>query len=185
MAAESILYSMSRSATDSYSSATPSREVVISVVALLTIGILAGTVGNARVCILLRRQHGLRKVPHFLLASLSLTGLLSSLIKLPAHLAVTIRNYFPVTQVSFETVCKTGFSSAMGFTVLNALTLSLMAIDRYDCVVRPLKRRLTPFNVKKVLFVIWIVVLVLASLHGIMLSSESSVCSRLDPYHNS
>ena len=175
---------MDSSATDTtnYSLTTPSKYVAISVVILLTIGILAGTVGNARVCILLRRRHDLRKVPHFLLASLSLTGLLSSLIKLPAHLAMTTVNYFSVSQASLELVCKIAFSSEMGFCVLNALTLSLMAIDRYDCVVRPLNRRLSLFNVKKVILATWIVALLLSSFHGGMLHDESSICFRLDPY---
>ena len=174
---------MSRSLTNSITQTTPSMEVAISVVILLSIGILAGTVGNARVCILfIRRRHDLRKVPHYLLASLSLTGLLSSLIKLPAHLAMTIVNYFPVSQVSLEVVCKTGFSSAMGFSVLNALTLCLMAIDRYDSVVRPLNRRLSLFNVKKVILATWIVALLSSSFHGVMLRKEISICFWLDPY---
>ena len=173
---------MNRSATESPTSPTPSMEVAMSVVILLTIGILGGTVGNARVCFLLRRWHGPCKVPHFLLASLSLTGLLSSLLKMPVHLAVTIVTYFPVHQVSLEIVCKTGFSSAMGSSVLNALTLSLMAIDRYDCVVRPLNRRLSVFNVKKVILATWIVALLSSSFHGVTLRNENSVCFRLDPY---
>ena len=178
---------MNRSDSDSpsYLSSIPSRDVAISVVILMAICILAGTVGNARVCILLRRRHDLRKVPHYLLASLSLTGLLSSLIKLPAQLAVTIVNYFPVRQVSLEVVCKTAFSSAMGFTILNALTLSLMAIDRHDCVVRPLHRRLSLFNIKKVILATWIVALLLSSFHGVMLRDESAICFRLDPYSSS
>ena len=175
---------MEGSGTDStnYASVTPSTYVAITVVILLTVGILAGTFGNARVCILLRTRHDLRKVPHFLLASLSLTGLLSSLLKMPAHLAMTIVTYFPVKQISLEMVCKTAFSFEMGFSVLNALTLSLMAIDRYDCVVRPLNRRLSMFNVKKVILASWILALLLSSFHGVMLRNENSVCSRLDPY---
>lgn len=87
--------SMNRSSVDRASSISTalSRDVSISIVILLTVVFLAGTVSNARVCVLLRRPHDLRKVPHFLLASLSLTGFLSSLIKLPAHLAVIIVNY--------------------------------------------------------------------------------------------
>ena len=78
-----------------------------------------------------------------------------------------------------------GFSSAMGFSVLNALTLSLMAIDRYDCVVRPFHRRLSLFNVKKVILASWIVVLLLSSFHGVTLRDESSICFRFDPYSSS
>lgn len=175
---------MNRSSIDrpGYISEAPSRDVSISIVILLTIVFLTGTVGNARVCVLLRRRHDLRKVPHFLLASLSLTGFLSSQIKLPAHLAVIIVNYFFVHKISLDVICKLGFSSAMGFTVLNAITLSLMAIDRYDCVARPLYRRLSPSNVKKVILLVWIVALLLSSVHGVMLHHESSTCFHLDPY---
>ena len=175
---------MNHSSTDttSFPSISPSQKVAISLSAFLVIAILAGTVGNARVCIVLRSRRDLRKVPHFLFANLSLTGLLSSLITMPVYLAVTIVNYFSIRRVSLELVCKTGFTSGMGFSVLNALTLSLMAIDRYDCVIRPFKRRLATFNIKKVIFVCWILVSLLVSIHGVMLSKESSVCSRMDPY---
>ena len=178
---------MNRSSVDraSYIPKGPSQDVSISIVVLLTIVFLTGTVGNARVCVLLRRRHDLRKVPHFLLASLSLTGFLSSLIKLPAHLAVIIVNYFFVYKISLDVICKLGFSSAMGFTVLNAITLSLMAIDRYDCVARPLYRRLSPSNVKRVILLVWIVALLLSSVHGVMLHLESSTCFHLDPCSSS
>ena len=175
---------MNRSSIDtaSYTSTAPSRDVSVSIVILLTIGFLTGTVGNARVCVLLGRRHDLRKVPHFLLASLSCTGLLSSLIKLPAHLAVIIVRHFFFNKISLDVICTLGFSSAMGFTLLNAITLSLMAIDRYDCVVRPLYRRLSPSNVKKVILLVWILALLLSSVHGVILHHESSTCYHLDPY---
>ena len=164
---------------------TPSRAVAISGVTLLTIGIAAGTIGNLGVCVFIGKRHDLRRVPHYLLASLSFTSLFSSLITMPANLAMVI-GYFPVGRnlSSREMVCKIGFSSSMGCTVVNAFTLSLMAIDRQDCVIRPFKRRLSPQNVKKVIFVTWAVAFLLALLHGIILSKETSVCSRLDPYNS-
>jgi len=70
----------------------------------------------------------------------------------------------------------------MGFTLLNAITLSLMAIDRYDCVARPLYRRLSPSNVKKVILLVWILAFLLSSVHVVMLHHESSTCFHLDPY---
>ena len=175
---------MNRSSIDrpNYISTAPPRNVSISIVILLIIAFLTGTVGNARVCVLLRRRHNLRKVPHLLLASLSLTGFLSSQIKVPAHLAVITMNYFFVHKISLDVICKLGFSSAMGFTLLNATTLSLMAIDRYDCVARPLYRRLSPSNVKKVILLVWILALLLSSVHGVMLRQERSTCFHLDPY---
>lgn len=180
--------SRSTSTVDSYHLTTPPFEAAVIVVTLLAIGILAGNVGNFGGSFHLGRRRNLRKVPHFLLGSLSLTGLISSLITMPATLAMAIVTYFPSQhwQVSpLEIICRNGFSSSLGLTVINALTLSLMAIDRQDCVIRPLKRRLSPTNVKKVIFVIWKIGLLLAFLHGVMLSKvETSVCSRLDPYNS-
>ena len=104
---------------------------------------------------------------------------------MPVILGMTIVTYFPSQRqwkVSLDMVCKTGFSSSMGLTAINASTLALMSIDRQDCVIRPLKRRLTPFNVKKVIFVVWIVAVLLAFVHGVMVSEVTFACSRLDPY---
>lgn len=63
-------------------------------------------------------------------------------------------------------------------------TLSMMAIDRQDCVIFPLKRRLSPTNVKRVIFVTWVAGFLFALLHGLILRKESSVCSRMDPYNS-
>ena len=47
--------------------------------------------------------------------------------------------------------------------ILNAVTLSLMAIDRQDCVLRPFKRRMSRNNIPKVIALSWIGTLVLTS----------------------
>ena len=104
---------------------------------------------------------------------------------MPVILGMAIVTYFPSHRewnVSLDVVCKTGFSSSMGLTAVNASTLTLMSIDRQDCVIGPLKRRLTSFNVKKVIFVVWTVALLLAFVHGVMVSEVTFACSRLDPY---
>lgn len=54
----------------SYISTAPSQDASVGIVILLIVVFLTGTVGNARVCVLLRRRHDLRKVPPFLMASL-------------------------------------------------------------------------------------------------------------------
>ncbi|CAH3193430.1 unnamed protein product, partial [Porites evermanni] len=176
----------SRVAEDSYLNlAVPSQEIAVSVVILLAIAITVGTVGNFGVCVILARRRDLRYVPHQLLASLSLNGLLSSLISVPAILGMAAVNYFPgIGNVSLDILCKIGYSSSMGFTVINASTLSMMAIDRQDCVIFPLKRRLSPTNVKRVIFVTWVAGFLFALLHGLILRKESSVCSRMDPYNS-
>lgn len=59
-----------------------SRGVPIADISLLVIGFLAGTFGNGRACLLLRRRRDLRRTPHFLFANLSVIGFLSSLVSI-------------------------------------------------------------------------------------------------------
>ena len=61
---------------ESYPSTSIPKSLAIAVSVILSIFILAGAFGNALVCNRLRSLRDLRKVPHYLLASLSLTGLL-------------------------------------------------------------------------------------------------------------
>ncbi|XP_078382349.1 neuropeptide Y receptor type 2-like [Oculina patagonica] len=63
------------------------------------------------------------------------------------------------------------------------MTLSLMAIDRQDCVLRPFHRRITPRNVKTVILVTWFVALVFISVFVFFEAFTSdSVCHNFDPY---
>ena len=57
-----------------------------------------------------------------------------------------------------------------------------MAIDRYDCVARPLYRHLSPSNVKRVILLFLDRGITLSSVHGVMLHHESSTCFLLDHY---
>ena len=47
-------------------------------------------------------------------------------------------------------------SSSFLCAVVNSVTLSLMAIDRDDCVLRPFNRRMTPSNMKFIIAGKWI-----------------------------
>lgn len=105
------------------------RSLAIAVSVMLSMFILAGTFGNALVCDRLRSRHDLRKVPHYLLTSLSLTGLLTSLLTKPSFLIATIVNYrqaglLPVP----EMLCKVGFPLSIGYIALKELSLTLMTI---------------------------------------------------------
>ena len=70
----------------SYLSTSVPWSLAIVVSIMLSMFILEGTFANALLCNRLRGRHGLRKVPHYLLASLSLTGLLTSLLGMPSFL---------------------------------------------------------------------------------------------------
>lgn len=107
---------------------------------------------------------------HYLLGSLALTGLLSALLDMPSIIVMTVVNYFAIRDlpVAVEVFCKTKLSTAFALTVLNALTLSLMAFDRQDCVLRPFRRRITKRNVRKIIYVTWVVALIIVAVLAIL-----------------
>lgn len=173
------------STASSAPSARVPRHLAIFVVVFVAASILAGTFGNAHVCILLRRRRDLRKVPHYLLANLALTGVLSSLFSMPLLIVMTTVSYFQILDVPVvEMLCKVGFPSFFAFSALNALTLWLMAFDRQECVLRPFNRRLTKNNVKKILPVTWSFALITFVLFAISIENEPSVCTEFFPYNN-
>ena len=155
------------------------------VVSFLAISILAGTFGNARVCIFLRRWPNPRKVPHYLLGSLALIGLLSTLFNIPSLIFLTVVNYFQIYDSPIvEILCKAKVPLGFTLIVLNALTLSLMAFDRHECVFRPFNRRLTTRNVRKIIAVTWLIALIIAAVFAALTRYESSACITFFPYNN-
>ena len=169
---------------ESYPSTSMPKSLTIAVSVILSIFILGGASGNALVCYRLRRRRDLHKLPHHLLASLSLTGLLTSLSGMPFLLITTIVNYLQVGHLPvFGILCKLGFSLSIGCMALNALTLMAMALDRHDCVVRPFSRRLSTQNVKKVLLVTWLLAFIITAVLFALLSKETSVCYTWFPYN--
>ena len=171
---------------ETYPSTPVPRGLAIAIFVMLSTLILAGAFGNAFVCNCLRRRRELRKVPHYLLASLSLTGLLTSLFGMPSLLIATIVNYLQAGHLPVaQTLCKVGFPLSVGCVALNALTIILMTIDRHDCVVRPFRRRLSTRNVKKILPFTWLVGFITAAVLLVLLRKESSVCYTWFPYEQS
>lgn len=159
------------------------RDVAITVLTLVAISILAGTYGNARVCILLRRRKDFRKVPHYLLGNLAVIGIFSALLNMPLLIVMTIVNYFNIRDMPVtEILCKIGIPSRYACMVVNALTLWLMAFDRYDCVVHPFDRRLTTRKVKKRIALTWIIALITVVLFAISIKNETSACIDFFPY---
>lgn len=172
------------------SAAPPARVpmgLAIFVITFVTISILVATVGNTRMLILLARRQDLRKVPHYLLANLALAGLLSALFNMPLLIIQTTVSYLEMSSnvpPALEVTCKVVFPLCFGFLVLNALTLSTMAFDRQDCVLRPFNRRLTRKKVEKMIPLTWLASLLTAVLFAILLRDEKSVCVEFYPFNN-
>lgn len=159
-----------------------SHGVIIADISLLIIGFLAGSFGNGRACLILLRRGDLRRTPHFLFANLSVVGFLSSLFSIFAWLVLIVISHvlylkipsvFCFIIVPFVTAC----------IIINAMTLSLMAIDRQDCVLRPFHRRITPQNVKMVLLISWLVTLAFTLVFAFSETfTTDSMCRNFDPY---
>ena len=160
------------------------RSLAMAVFVMLSILILAGASGNAYVYNLLRRRRDLRKVPHYLLGSLSLTGVLTSLFSMSSLLIATIVNYLQVGHSPVaEILCKVGFPLTIGCVSLDSLNVILMTIDRHDCVVRPFSRRLSTQNVQKILLFTWLVSFIIAAVLLVLIRKEISVCYTWFPYN--
>ena len=168
---------------NSHSTPEPvSRGVLIADISLLAIGFLAGTFGNGRACLLLRRRRDLRRTPHFLFANLSVIGFLSSLVSIFGWLVTIVISHVLHLKVP-SLLCFIIVPFVTACIMINATTLSLMAIDRQDCVLRPFHRRITPQNVKTVLLATWLVTLVFASVFAFFEAfTTDSMCQNFDPY---
>ena len=147
---------------------------------LLLIAIVIGFAGNAKVCYFFVKRQDLRKVPHFLFASLAVNGIISSLFNLPFRLALI--NLIKLGRIDYAKItCNIAISSSFLCSVVNSATLSLMAIDRQDCVLRPFNRRMTPSNVKFIIAGKWIGALVLTSVLIFSVFFNQSICVKLSP----
>lgn len=174
---------MNRSSMENHFAPVPvSRGVLIADISLLVIGFLAGTFGNGRAWLLLRRRRDLRKTPHFLFANLSVIGFVSSLVSIFGWLVLIVISHVLYLNVP-SVLCYIIIPFVTACIILNAMTLSLMAIDRQDCVLRPFHRRITPRNVKTVILTTWLVTLVFTSVFAFSEAFTSdSICRNFDPY---
>ena len=143
--------------------------------------ILAGTFGNVRALVLLRRPRTVIKVPHVLLASLCTAGLISSLVVMPGRLVALTQKYLLKSTVS-TVACKIVHPFGFACTIVNGVTLSLMAVDRQDCVLRPYRRRLTQSNVKKVILTIWVATIGFTLVLFVYLIYDRQICRAFEPY---
>lgn len=176
------LSTMTNNTTDSL---TPiPQSVVVTAIVLTAVFLVAGTYGNALVCLLLGRRRDLRKVPHFLLANLSAIGLLSSILVMPMFVPIAVRYIMKQEDsVDLKPLCKIHRVLSFFCSAINAMTLSLMAVDRQDCIFRPLRRRLRAGNVKTVLLAVWCVAIIIYVIFAILLTRDGSQCSQSDPFN--
>ena len=168
---------MNRSTSENRTGLKIASGIIIADITLSAIATLLGFLGNATVCFLLRKRSDLRKVPHYLFASLAVNGMFSCLLNLPSRLVMVVMVHLLDSPVSAEAACYILIPSGFACGILNAVTLSLMAIDRQDCVLRPFNRRMSKRNITKVIAISWIGTSVLMSVvivHSFL--HESQAC---------
>ena len=157
-------------------SAVDALGTIITNLTLSLIAIVIGFAGNAKVCYFFVQRQDLRKVSHFLFAGLAVNGIISSVFSLPSRLAMLA--FAGLGRIDYA---KPAFYIAVTSSFLcagiNSVTLSLMAIDRQDCVLRPFNRRMTPSNVKFIITGKWIGALFLTSLLFFIVLFEPSTLS--------
>ena len=159
------------------------QSVVISVLVMTSAFLLSGMFGNALVFLLIARRSDLRKVPHFLFVNLSVIGLCSSLFVMPFIISIAVTAYVMDHLESMEIFCNVRLFFSFLCSAINALTLSLMAVDRQDCVFRPFKRRIQKRNVQNVLLTIWAVVIIISVIFVLVLATDGSQCPHSDPFN--
>ena len=123
---------------------------------------MVGFLANARGCFLITKRSDLRKVPLYLFGSPAANGTFSSLLNLPSRVALTVIRLLDIP-VSADPACSVLVPSGFACDIINAVTLSLMAIDRQDCVLRPFKRRIGRNNIPRVVAFSWMGTVVLTS----------------------
>ena len=146
---------MNQSSFNGLSSRVVTPSAVIASQTLLVIPIFIGFVGIVKVCHFFINIRDLRKIPHFLFVSLSVSGIISYMFCLPSLLVM-----FNVINLGREDYVK-HFQNIIVWSsflcpVVNSVTLSQMAIDRQHCVLRPFNRRMTPSDVKFIITGKWI-----------------------------
>ena len=160
------------------------QSVIGTSLVLTVVFLVAGTYANVRVSLLFGRRRDLRKVPHFLLANLSAIGLLSSLLVMPVFVSMATR-YIMKQQdpVDLKPLCKIRLVMSFFCNAVNSMTLSLLAMDRQDCIFRPFYRRLHSGNIKRVLLAVWCAATIIYVVFAILLTVEDSQCPQSDPFN--
>ena len=157
--------------------------VTVAVLVMTVFFFVVGTIGNALVCFVISKRHDLRKVPHYLFLNLSIIGLVSSVFVMPFLIAIIARAYMMNSSEALDVLCKLRVFFAFFCSAINALSLSLMAIDRQDCVFRPFRRRIRKDNVLKILLTIWSTLITISIFFIITLSTDRAQCPSSDPFN--
>lgn len=130
-----------------------------------------GLFGNFLVTVVVCRSRPMRNPTNFLLASVAMSDFAFCLTATPNFIIVTLwEKVLTYKQhIKLEKFARTGELLYSIFSVTSTITLSLLAIERYNALVHPMKvhRRLDKRNSKIAIVVIWIIAVLLVTPYGI------------------
>ncbi|XP_050304823.1 neuropeptide F receptor [Anthonomus grandis grandis] len=135
----------------------PFYSILIGMYCLL---IVMGAVGNTLVIIAVFRKPTMRTPRNMFIVNLAVADLLLCTVTMPLTLMEILTKYFPLGNNLF--VCKTiGILQATS-TYVSTISITAIALDRYQVIVYPTKESLQIFGAAFILLLIWLVALILA-----------------------
>ncbi|XP_029963170.1 neuropeptide Y receptor Y7 [Salarias fasciatus] len=133
--------------------------VQITLITAYSLIILLGLLGNALVIYMIIRYRNMRTVTNFFIANLALADLLVDTLCLPFTLVYTLLDEWKFGAVLCHMV---PFAQALSVHV-SILTLTVIALERYRCIVFHLGRRLTWSSSFLIMALTWTVSAILAA----------------------
>ncbi|XP_060529392.1 neuropeptide F receptor [Cylas formicarius] len=122
--------------------------------------IVMGALGNTLVIISVVRKPAMRTPRNMFIVNLAVADLLLCTVTMPLTLMEILTKYFPLGNNLF--VCKIiGILQATS-TYVSTISITAIALDRYQVIVYPTKENLQLFGAALILLLIWIVALLLA-----------------------
>lgn len=121
--------------------------------------------GNATVIWIVRKNHRMRNLTHYLIVNMAVADLLITVFHMPYKLQVQLTNSYAVVVggLTGKLICKVvGYSQDVSIAS-SVLTLMGISIDRFMAVVFPFKRATLSHKARYILVPIWIVSIVICS----------------------
>ncbi|CAH0554945.1 unnamed protein product [Brassicogethes aeneus] len=123
--------------------------------------ILFGALGNTLVIIAVIRKPTMRTPRNMFILNLAIADWLLCTVTMPLTLMEILATYFPLGNSPF--LCKTiGILQATS-TFVSTISITAIALDRYQVIVYPTRESLQLFGATLILLLIWVVAIILAS----------------------
>nr|CAI5851811.1 unnamed protein product [Callosobruchus analis] len=122
--------------------------------------IIVGALGNTLVIVAVIRKPAMRTPRNMFIVNLAVADLLLCTVTMPLTLMEILTKYFPLGNNLF--ICKLiGILQATS-TYVSTISITAIALDRYQVIVYPTKESLQLFGAALILLLIWLVALLLA-----------------------